>query len=285
MKRMQATYMVIRYLPDVPREEFVNVGVVLICPDVSYQGIRVVETFGDGSRAKLLGGDGFFVQHSLVKLRNAIDHKHVDDLLGKKLAPEGRLSPQGMLDLYQIYCNNVRFSQPRTAVTENPELTLEKLFKEYVGSQQSRPQPKTITRAVIRRSVKEVFSQQGLFDLGLTEDWRLPLITEPTVDLAYKNQVWHCYQAISFAGYERSVTNSVNAYRQTARDARDSGTEVRDAKFMVLSHKPSTLSKLLSNLEAVLKQDSIEVADYREAPAIAQSIRKDLEAHQLPIVG
>lgn len=283
MKRMQATYMVVRYLPDVPREEFVNVGVVLICPSVGFQGIRVIETFGEGSRAKLLGGEGLFVRHSLTKLRNAITHNQVDDLLGTKLAPEGLLTPSGLSDLQQIYCNNIRFGPSRTAVTENPALTLEKLYQEYVGEQAVKSEPKSITRTIIRRKVNEVFSQQGLFNLGLTEDWRLPLLTEPTVDLAYKNRVWHCYQAISFAGHERLVTTAVNAYRQTARDARDSQTEVRDAQFMVLGHKPSNLFRQASNLEAALIHDGIQVADYRDAPQIAQDIKRHLEAHQLQI--
>lgn len=137
MKEMQAIYMVIRYLPHVPREEFVNVGVILVCPEAGFQGIRVVETFSEGSRAMVLGGDGFFLRHSLTKLRNIIQEQRVNDLIGKKLSPEGHLSPENMTTLQQIYCNNVRFSPVRTAVTSDPAATLNLLFEEYVGEQQS----------------------------------------------------------------------------------------------------------------------------------------------------
>lgn len=126
--------MVARYLPDVAREEFINVGVLLVCPDVRYQGIQIIQTSENTTRLDcFVGGDSLFLQRSLEKLENAINYGRVDDLLGKSLAPDGRLSLQGMFDLYQMYCNNIRFSQPRTAVTENPEFTLDKLFGEYVS--------------------------------------------------------------------------------------------------------------------------------------------------------
>ena len=55
----------------------------------------------------------------------------------------------------------------------------------------------------------------------------------------YKNDAWHFFQAISFVGHERAVKTAVNAYRQTARDARESDTEVRDAQFVALVYRPS----------------------------------------------
>jgi len=101
------------------------------------------------------------------------------------------------------------------------------------------------------------------------------------VDLAYKNDVWHCYQAISLVVRERDFTTTVNAYRTTARDAWESGTEVGDARFMALVHRPSTLSDKVRNLEAALQHEGIKVTDYREAPEIAKDIKRDLEARQL----
>lgn len=281
MKRMQATYMVIRYLPDVPREEFVNVGVVLICPDAGFQDIRILDHFREGSRAKALGGDGLFVRHALTKLHNIIAQRRVDDLLGKEASPDGQLTREGMALLQEVFCNNIRFSPLRTAVTSDPAATLAQLFRDYVGDQQPRPEPRTVTRTLIRKRVHEVFEQFRLFSLGLKEDWRLPLLTEPTVDLAYKNDAWHFFQAISFAGHERAVKTAVNAYRQTARDAWESDTEVRDAQFVALIYRPSQTTSQIRNLEEALKHDNIQLRDYRDAPEIAKDIKRDLEVHLL----
>lgn len=284
MKRMQAFFMVVRYVPRILREEFVNVGVVLSCPEAEFQDIVHLPSFGQDSRAKVLDGDGLFVRHTLTKLRNTLQGKTLQTMLGEKLAPESRLTLEGMFALHHAYCNNIQFSSPRTVLTDNPANTLQALYMEYVGEHRVKVEPKSISRTVIRRYVHEVFEQQGLFDFGaasVSQDWRLPIPTEPTVDLAYKNDVWHCYQAISFAVRERDFTTTVNAYRTTARDAQQYGGEVSNARFMALVHRPSHLSDKVKNLEIALEHDGIEVTDYREAPEIAKDIRKHLEAHAL----
>jgi len=285
MKRMQAFFMVVRYVPRVLREEFVNVGVVLSCPEANFQDIQTLQSFGDDSKAKLLDGDGLFVRHTITKLRNTLQGKTLQTMLGEKLSPEGELSLEGMTALHHAYCNNIQFSLPRTVLTGNPKETLYELYTEYVGEQRIKAELKAITRTVIRRKVSSIFSQQGLFDLGVTEDWPLPIPTEPVVDLAYKNEVWHCYQAISFVVRERDFTTLANSYRTIARDARESNAEVSDAHFTALVHRPKNTSDKVRSLEAALKHDGIDVADYMEAAEIAKDIRKHLEPPTLqPLV-
>ncbi len=288
MKRMQAFFMVVRYVPHVLREEFVNVGVVLSCPEANFQAIEHLPSFGEDSRAKLFDGDGLFARHTINKLRNTLQGKTLQTMLGEKLAPEGRMTLEGMSALHHAYCNNIQFSLPRTVLTGDPATTLESLYAEYVGVQPTKTESKSITRTKIRQHVYSVFDSFGLFSFGsasVSQDWELPIPTEPTVDLAYKSEIWHCYQAISFVVRERDFTNAVSAYRTTARDAQQSTGEVGNAQFMALVYKPLTLSNKIKNLEAALTHDGIEIADYREAPQIAKDIKKHLEAHQLPMVG
>ena len=148
MKRMQAFFMVVRYVPRVLREEFVNVGVVLSCPEANFQDIQTLQSFGDDSKAKLLDGDGLFVRHTITKLRNTLQGKTLQTMLGEKLSPEGELSLEGMTALHHAYCNNIQFSLPRTVLTGNPKETLYELYTEYVGEQRIKAELKAITRTV-----------------------------------------------------------------------------------------------------------------------------------------
>jgi hypothetical protein len=287
MNRMPATYSVIRYVPSVPREEFVNVGVILICPAVSFQAMLTLPDFGKDSRIKaLVNTDGLFVRHALNKLDEALRNRSINEILGQFSDPRANLGVDDLSNLWEMYrTNNIQLSPPRPATTTNPASTLEELFREFVSEPPRGARGRIISRKIIRREVTNVFRQEGLFGAGkVQEEWELPTLTKPTVDLAYQNHVWHCFQAIAFAAAERTVTNDVNAYRSVARDARegkDLEEAVKKAVFTVLADVPRTPNPRVSNLIAALKDDVIEVADYREAPQIAQDIARDLREHDL----
>jgi len=277
----RAVYMIIRYIPDTLREEFVNIGVLLACPEADFQGVRAISSFGEGSKVKLLGdGDGYFVRHTLNKLSNIVDKRSTGEILGN----DGRcLTPGDSENLWQMYrANNIQLSEPRTAATSDPKATLEQLFQDFVGGQSTISRSSNITRTVINRHVRSVFAEQGLFKLGLREDWRLPVSTEPIVDYAYKNSVWNFYQAISFSGKEQRFSLQTNAYRQVASDAKKSSSEVvAKAGFVVLGYLPAQPSKQVRNNLAALEEDNIKFVDFQEAPDIARDIRTHLQAHQL----
>lgn len=284
MNRMRATYSVIRYVPSVTREEFVNVGVLLICPQVGFQAMRTLHGFGEGSRIKSFEQtDGLFVRHAMTKLRDALEDKSINATLMKPEA-DASLEPKDLQNLFEMYqVNNVQFSPPRSVATTEPAVTLEELFQDFVGAAPRSTAPKTVTRTVIRDKAHKEFSQLGLFQLGLQEEWEVPTRTRPKVDFAYLNHVWHSYQAISFTAHEQALTNAVNAYRQTARDAREDSNlpeNVRDTKFTVLAHQSTSASVRVRNLIEALEFDRIVVADHRDAADIAKDIERDLREHQ-----
>jgi Protein of unknown function (DUF3037) len=278
MTRMGATYAVIRYVPNALREEFVNVGVLLVCPQVAYHGIRILPGFGKDTKARLLeNSDGQFVRHALTTLRHSLESGRIASTVGEAGAPEGRLNLAGLSTLQRMHVNDIRFSALRPTATVDPAVTLEQLFNEFVGPLEAVRKSGNINRTAIKREVHKVFNQYDLFGLeGVQEDFVLPVETEPVVDLAYKNHVWHCYQAISFAGDEREVQRNVNAYRQTANDARASNSEVRQAAFAVLAHRPSEVSaRVLKSIDS-LRVDQIELVEREEFEVLAQHIVQDL---------
>jgi hypothetical protein len=278
-----AMYSVLRYVPDVLREEFVNVGIALVCPALEFQQVLVLPNFGSDSRIKVFDdADGQFVRHAVYKLRQAFADKSINELLGKPV--EESLISQDLLTLFEIYrVNNVQLSMPHSVAVTNPLETLQELFTMFIGEMPQPKQAKSITRKVIRQHVHGILSQQGLFGKDrVVENWEVPVATQPTVDFSYLNDVRHCYQAISLAAHERDVVNAVNAYRQTAHDVREHGIEdaLKNAHFVVLGHLPAQPSPRVNILLEVLKTDEIKFADYREAENIAKDIAVHLQTHQ-----
>lgn len=284
MTRMQAKYVVVRYIPNTLRGEFVNVGVVLVCPEVGFQDSRMLSSIAKVKRINNMNGfDGNFVRHAVTKLRDAVSDKQMQIFLGNS-APEGRLNLENIELLPRIYSNNIRVSEVFTCITQNPMLTLEKLFSDFVGVEAPAPISNHINRRRILHDVTSTFREQGLFGTdGLKEELELPVRTNPVVDLAYKNHVLHCYQAIPFQGNETRVLQSVNAYRTVKRDAHetsDAPQEVREAKFAILTIPPNNSNSRIADIQALLEEEKIDVLDYRDAPLIAQDIARDLQRNQ-----
>lgn len=266
--RLQGLYTVIRYIPDILREEFINVGVILLCPAAQYQGVRVT-TLQEHRLGRCVDADGHFLKHALSQLAMLNTHE-ADALVGQAVAPDGRLDSAGLETLRGMYNNNIVLSPVRSVSVDEPEAVLERLFVRFVAPQ-AKPANKTIpTRTVIKTNVNKVFRQHNLFRMGVKSDVTLSTPTEPTVDFGYRNGHWHYYHAVPFVGHEASVKVAVNAYSKMALDTR----QHHKAHFVALvSGQDSPLGQKLS---AALNADDIDTIDYRDAPEVAEDITHDL---------
>ncbi len=286
---MRALYAVVRYIPNMLREEFVNVGVILVCPETRFQGLRYLPSFGDDSRAKALSNwDGHFVRHALTKLRYAFDHKQLNSFIEEGVSPEGILTPSGLHRLRAFYHNNIQLSEPRSALTSNPEETLEKLFHQFVAVPEEGTKRLRVTRQAMRKQVSSVFRQAGLFERPEVKQDVKPPVPAPKIDFAYQNDVMHYYQLIPFTGTEKT-SGTVQSYRMTARDVRSASgldTVYQDAKFAVLGYYPSNLVEAgeTDELLHLLRDDGIETLDYEDAHIIARQIANDLAAHPSKLI-
>ncbi len=232
--------------------------------------------------------DSNFVRHAVIKLRDAVSNNQMQLLLGKAAA-EGKLNLENIELLPGVYSNNIRLSEVFTCITENPALTLEKLFADFVGLEAPTVVSNHITRTRILKDVRSSFRQQGLFDAGLKEDFELPVRAKPVVDLAYQNHVLHCYQVIPPYGYgnENHLLQAVNAIRTVKRDVKDAknaSPEVQGAKFAVLTVPLKNVNARVADIKALLEDEGFEILDYRDTDSIGQSIARDLRANQPMVI-
>ena len=284
MTKMRAQYAVIRYIPNMLREEFINVGVLLVCPAAGYQGIRSIPSFGTDSKIKALeGSDGRFVRHAVSKLKNAVEEHQLERLISGEAAPEGLLTLSGLADLSASYHNNIQLSEPRPTVTTQPKQTLEALFQQFVTAPNKIYKEKRVTRQTMRKKVYGVFREKGLFDHPEVQQDVKPPVPAPKIDLAYQNNVMHYYHLIPFTDTERT-SKTVQSYRMTANDMRnasDLGKAYRDAEFAVLGYYPpkKEAAEDTEELLELLHGDGIKTLDYTEAPGLAKEILDVLHTH------
>lgn len=118
-------YAVIRLVPRVEREEFINVGIILFCKRARFIQVRC---HLDEEKLRILApgaeADGFYT------------HLRVFDLICSG-APEG--GPIARLDIAErfrwltaVRSASVQTSRPHPGLTDNLEETCERLFRELV---------------------------------------------------------------------------------------------------------------------------------------------------------
>jgi hypothetical protein len=282
---MQAIYAVIRYIPSILREEFVNVGVILVCPEAAYQGVLALPSFNKDQRrlSALENTDGHFVQHAITKLSNAATNRTFHELVGRDSAPEGLLTAPGLSNLQRSYHNNIQLTKPRTALTESPQATLEQLYRTFVAELEAEAPRRTITREKMRAEVTKVFNRFDLFSRypNRVKEKVQPVPGTTKVDIYYQNGVAHFYQVIPFVDPGRAAT-AASSYRMVAADVHSyvDVPEFAEAKFAVFGYYGASQehSVEIGDVRARLENDGIELLDYRhDALNVAEQIRRELD--------
>jgi hypothetical protein len=137
MARQAVSYSIIRFRPYVETEEFVNVGIVLVAPELGYLDFRL-ETKNIGRLTSFFENLDHCVIHSVLKGLN-LELERVrdtvglldDDQAGSTFNPRG--NAEHLFDaLTKDREGIIRFSDVRVALTNDPKSKLDELFALYV---------------------------------------------------------------------------------------------------------------------------------------------------------
>jgi hypothetical protein len=130
-------------------ERFVNVGLLLYCPDVQYLDCLFTDDFRDAERLD--------PQADLELLRQLQPHfeqeikEHENGLAGY------------IRGIEESYSNLIQLSDPQPWEAEDLEAALALLFETYVGARASGP-PKPDTRMRVKRRLADALERHGVID-------------------------------------------------------------------------------------------------------------------------
>ena len=147
-------YRILRYTPNLVRDEWVNVGVVLLDPARRRARARLVEEAGDFARIRRLHPT---VDESILRALQAD--------LERQFAAQGE-DPQGFLaKLDDTLSNVLQLSPQRAVMTEDFDFELERLFRTYVEAPRHplRPSADASSRNGIRLRIGEIFRSSGIW--------------------------------------------------------------------------------------------------------------------------
>ncbi len=188
----QCEFFLLRYVPDAVKDEFVNIGVVLVEPGANGAGFAEVRFTRDWQRVKCLdpGAD--------LQMLEALE----DDL-------RKRLSEPGHAEFFSVvnesFSNALQLSPAKACLTESPAEELGKLAEIYL-ERARRPARKgaVAARQAIAQRMREAFEQAGVWKL-MRKRIAVATYTHPgdplKIDCGYRpNGELKLFHAISLAG-------------------------------------------------------------------------------------
>ena len=274
----QCEFYLLRYVPDAVKDEFVNLGVVLlergegdgVFTDVRFtrdwRRLRCLDPEADVELLESLEGEMRRMLQS--RAAEAINYR------GPMTRREWLL---GLLE--EGLSNTLQITPAKAVLTESPEQELGELARTYLESE-ARGRRAQGGRRVIYRAMREAFESAGVWSVG-RQDIALanygakgdPL----KIDFGYRpNGVIRMFQAVSLetdVDAAKVLAFSYPALREGLRRAEDAASELTAVVEDELNREDDAIGFALATLAA----NEIRVAAVSEMPAYAERARGEMK--------
>jgi hypothetical protein len=144
----ECSYFLVRYVPDVVKEEFINIGVLLFCPAEQFLDCVFSD---DWRRVK------HFHPHADTELFKLLQADFEDQIRKREVDLESYIRE------LQSYSNLIQLSPPRDCSTADLASELQHLFQQHVGLRLAGP-TKQDTRMRIKLRMKDCLRRHSVYD-------------------------------------------------------------------------------------------------------------------------
>ena len=150
------SFFLIRYVPDVVRDEGLNIGVFLHSPEEEYLDCVLTDDFRRIRR--------FHPQADLALLRELQSHFEQEIKEKEKV----RQLEKYLQEMQESYSNMIQVTAPRACLTLDPQAEIQDLFARYVGSSRTSPLLQD-TRMRIKQRLNRALEGAGVLGHPLFE--------------------------------------------------------------------------------------------------------------------
>jgi hypothetical protein len=281
-ERVQCEFFLIRYVPDVVKGEFVNIGVLLReagggAPGVDTPGGAVVRFTRDWSRVRCMDADAD------IGLLEALEGE-----IGARLRMAGADAP-GIKPVMEILedtlANSVQMTEVKACLAESLPAELEQLMKMYVEPLKVKTERKRTGRAAIAGAMRTEFERAGVWGL-MRKRIAASLYTRAgdpmKIDCGYRpNGVIRMFQAVSLEGdVEAAKGLAYSAPQlmegvQRVEAARLELTAVVEPLRSVSDTEDEAMERYRFGVEAMERQE-IRVVTMNDLARVAETARVEL---------
>ncbi|MBK1882667.1 DUF3037 domain-containing protein [Luteolibacter pohnpeiensis] len=274
----------LRYVHEPLSGEFVNVGVLVWCPDKRYLEFRVSRKYRRMSHffTGFSPDDYRFVtkkvEHRFKKLAKEIARSESDDLP----FPE---SPESAKDLALSIVPHddaaLQWSSSGGGLTTDPNAELEKLFHEavlrhYIAQEDDSRDDATIYREIYKRAFEARIVKPHIVEHEVSTSLASHLFPQ-----AWKNGVWNVYQPLSF-DLRKSDAIRTKAYQWESLTRFLSDAEEKPRIHLLLAAPKSEYARAYGKAKDILRSTrSVTLIEEDEVDDFAKNIERMIGALKL----
>jgi Protein of unknown function (DUF3037) len=274
-ERVQCEFFLIRYVPDVVKGEFANIGVLL--RETGRDESAVVRFTRDWARVKCMDADAD------IGLLEALEGE-----IGARLKTVGRDAP-GIKPVMEILedtlANSVQMTEVRACLAESLPAEIEQLMKMYVEPLKVKTERKRTGRAAIAGAMRTEFERAGVWGL-MRKRIAASLYTRAgdpmKIDCGYRpNGVIRMFQAVSLEGdVEAAKGLAYSAPQlvegvQRVEGARLELTAIVEPLRAVSDAEDEAMERYRFGVEAMERQE-IRVVTLSDLARVAETARVEL---------
>jgi Protein of unknown function (DUF3037) len=274
-ERVQCEFFLIRYVPDVVKGEFANIGVLL--REAGRDDSAVVRFTRDWARVKCMDADAD------IGLLEALEGE-----IGARLRTVGKDAP-GIKPVMEILedtlANSVQMTEVRACLAESLPAEIEQLMKMYVEPLRVKTERKRTGRAAIAGAMRTEFERAGVWGL-MRKRIAASLYTRAgdpmKIDCGYRpNGVIRMFQAVSLEGdveaakgFAYSAPQLIEGV-QRVEAARLELTAVVEPLRAVSDTEDEAMERYRFGVEAMERQE-IRVVTLNDLARVAETARVEL---------
>ncbi len=262
----QCEFFLLRYVPDLVKDEFVNIGVVL-SDRQHYSGVRFTR---DWSRVRCLDPEAD------IEMLEAVYHE-LQSLLDKNNHDREQI----LRRIRDSFSNSIQLSSVKACLTKSPQTEIEHLAQLYLQTAKRESGPRSRgARQQILAVMRDEFEKAGVWEL-LRRQIPAAQYTYPgdplKIDCGYRsNGSVRLFHALSPATDVDAAKVLAFSYPQIAEGiARAEGARAQLTAIVEPRSEAKSGGPLDFALDT-LKRNSIHVATLRQMPQIAEAARREL---------
>ncbi len=153
-KLKTCSFFLVRYVPDLVRDEGLNIGLFMHSPEQEYLDCLFTDDFSRVRRLHPQADLKFLRELQLYFEQQITEHER--DLEGF------------IREMQESYSNLIQVTEPRPCLVADPQAEMQELFARYVGTRAVAP-PEPDTRMRIRQAMTAAFDRAGLLKLQTFE--------------------------------------------------------------------------------------------------------------------
>ena len=282
-ERVACEFQLIRYVPDVARGEFVNIGVVL--REVG-RGETLLVRFARGwSRVKSLDADADVPM--LQALESELQERLVEGVAEQRGAAEAEefSAARPLMEVLEAsFSNQVQVTPWRASLAETLPAEMDRLMRLYVDAVPRAMRSREGGRALTVMAMRQAFEEAGVWAL-MRKEIRAAEYTQEgdplRLDCGYRpNGVIRVFQAVTLRG----DVDGAKVLAYAAKDLTEGVRRKEDAELEITAIVPPLREAERNGDEAeqygfavrMMEREAIRVMTTSDLPRIAETARREL---------